>query len=119
VYDPYSVYSNKPISETAEASMIAKKNSRKAKKIIYSLALIPLLIILFLFGWFFTILFEGEKPAVLLEPLPEFLSKGQVFTVSMRDAKRGLKTFKVSVNQGGREITILEEQGIVESSGRP
>ena len=90
--------------------MIAKKNSRKAKKIIYSLALIPLLIILFLFGWFFTILFEGEKPAVLLEPLPEFLSKGQVFTVSMRDAKRGLKTLKVSVNQGGREITILEDK---------
>jgi hypothetical protein len=90
--------------------MMAKKNSRKAKKIIYTLALIPIVIILLLFGWFFSILFEGEKPAVLLKPLPEFLSKGEVFTVSMRDAKRGLKTLKVAVNQGGREITILEEK---------
>jgi hypothetical protein len=90
--------------------MIAKKKSGSAKKIIYSLALIPLVVILFLFGWFFSMLFEGEKPVALLKPLPEFISKGQVFTVSMRDGKRGLKTFKVSVNQGGREITILEEK---------
>jgi hypothetical protein len=89
--------------------MIAKKRSTKAKKIIYTLALIPLVIILFFFGWFFSILFEGEKPVVLLKPVPEFISKGQVFTVSMSDDKRGLKTFKVSINQGGREITLLEE----------
>jgi hypothetical protein len=90
--------------------MIGKKKSGKAKKLIYTLTLIPLLIILFFFGWFFSTLFEGEKPVVLLEPLPGFLSKGEVFTVSIKDTKRGLKTLKVSVNQGGREITIVEEK---------
>ena len=90
--------------------MLEKKKSKKARKIIYTLALIPLLIILFLFGWFFSVMFEGEKPVVRLEPVPEFLSKGQGFTVSTSDAKRGLKTLKVSLNQGGREMTVLEEK---------
>jgi hypothetical protein len=38
----------------------------KGKKIFYSLALVPLLVILGLFVWFFAIVFEGEAPVLSL-----------------------------------------------------
>ena len=93
----------------------------KIKKIVYSLTLIPLVIILLLFGWLFTIVFEGEKPAVTLQPLPPYLSKAQAFTLNIQDRKRGLKTLKVSITQEGREIGVLEKkfpfQGFMNRNG--
>jgi len=86
------------------------RNKTRKKKIIYSLALIPLIIILLLFGWFFTIFFEGEKPVVSLEPLPEFISGSQKFTFRVSDKKRGLRKLEVRANQEGREITLLEKK---------
>jgi len=82
----------------------------KNKKIIYTLSLIPLIIILSFFGWFLITIFEGEKPLIALQPLPEFLSKGQKFTSSISDKKMGLRRLKVSVNQEGREITLFEKE---------
>jgi len=80
----------------------------KNKKTVYYLALIPLAIILVLFAWFFTIIFEGEKPLLTVEPLPEFLSKKQAFTIKAGDMKRGLKALKVSYSPGGKEETVLD-----------
>jgi len=82
----------------------------KNKKIIYLLALIPLLIILVLLVWFFTVIFEGEKPSIDLKTRPEFLSVSQKFTFKISDMKRGLKKLKVSINQEGRSIPIFEKQ---------
>ena len=85
-------------------------STKKEKKLLYSLALIPLLIILIVFGWFFVIMFEGEKPTLALEPLPDFLSKPQAFTISISDKKRGVKSLKVTIGQGARERTLFEEK---------
>jgi murein DD-endopeptidase MepM/ murein hydrolase activator NlpD len=74
------------------------------------LILIPLAIILCLFIWLFTVIFEGEKPIVSLEPLPEFLSKKQMFTINISDLKRGLKELKVIYNQGGNDVTLFEQK---------
>ncbi|MFC1890799.1 M23 family metallopeptidase [Thermodesulfobacteriota bacterium] len=82
----------------------------KNKKISYSLTLIPLVIIFGLFIWLFTVIFEGEKPQITLDPLPEFLSKSQNFTLQISDRKRGLKTLKVSYDQGGRDVIIFEKR---------
>ena len=87
-----------------------KRSTSKSKRIIYYFALVPLLIILALFIWFFTIIFEGEKPTVTLIPRPEFLSAGQKFTLKLGDMKRGLKRLKVSVDQEGRSVSVLEEK---------
>ena len=93
----------------------------KNKKLIYSLTLIPSILILLLFGWLFTVCFEGEKPLINLQPLPEFLSEKQAFTVNISDKKRGLKSLKVSVNQEGREIIVFEKKfpfkGLLNSKG--
>ncbi|MFC1868800.1 M23 family metallopeptidase [Thermodesulfobacteriota bacterium] len=80
----------------------------KNKKISYSFTLIPLVIILFLFIWLFTVIFEGEKPLITLEPRPDFISQKQNFTIKISDMKRGLRTLKVSYSQGGRDVTIFE-----------
>ena len=82
----------------------------KKKKTIYVFGLIVFLTILFLVGWFFAISFEGEKPSISLEPLPEFFTKIQEFNLSIGDRKRGLKRLKISVKQEGREITVLEKE---------
>lgn len=80
----------------------------KNKKIIYYITLIPIFIFLGFFIWLLTIIFEGEKPNVILDPLPEFISKKQQFSVKISDMKRGLKALKIFYDQGGREATIFE-----------
>jgi murein DD-endopeptidase MepM/ murein hydrolase activator NlpD len=82
----------------------------KNKKISCYLTLIPIAIILCLFIWLFTIIFEGEKPLVRLEPLPEFLSKKQTFTLNVSDLKRGLKEINITYNQGGSKVTLFEQK---------
>jgi len=93
----------------------------KNKKISCYLTLIPIAIILCLFIWLFTIIFEGEEPLVSLEPLPEFLSKKQTFTLNISDFKRGLKEINVTYNQGGRKVTLFEQkfpfQGLLNREG--
>ncbi len=82
----------------------------KKKKLIYTLALIPLLIILFMFGWFFTVIFEGEKPRIEMQAPPVFLSKIQNLHFKISDKKRGLKRLKVFLEQEGREIHLVEKK---------
>ncbi|MBW2616157.1 MAG: M23 family metallopeptidase [Deltaproteobacteria bacterium] len=74
------------------------------------LTIVPLIIILGLLAWLLSIIFEGQKPLVQIKPLPQFLSESREFTLNISDEKRGLKHLVVSVNQGGRETTILEKE---------
>ena len=80
----------------------------KNKKFIYYLTLIPLIIIIIIFVWLFTVIFEGEKPSVSLDPLPGYISQKQEFRVTVSDMKRGLKTFRVSYSQGNNDVVLLE-----------
>ena len=82
----------------------------KKRNIGLSLTVGALIVILGSIAWFLTGIFEGEKPHVSVEPLPEFLSAGERFAISASDMKRGLKIVRVSLNQEGREITVLEEK---------
>lgn len=81
----------------------------KNKKTVYYLSLIPIAAILGLFVWFFMITFEGEKPLLSIEPLPEFLSKKQTFMVKASDDGRGIRAIRVSYTHGGKEETVLDE----------
>jgi len=74
------------------------------------LTIVPLIIILGLLAWFLSIIFEGQKPLVQVKPLPQFLSESREVTLNITDEKRGLKHLVVSVNQGGRETTVLEKK---------
>lgn len=82
----------------------------KNKKITYSLTCIPLIIILCLFIWLFTVIFEGENPVATIDPRPGFLSKEEKFSVKVSDLKRGLKMMKVLYAQGGRDVVIFEKK---------
>jgi hypothetical protein len=93
----------------------------KARKFFYVTALIPLLIILGFFAWFLTVMFEGESPTILLQPMPEFLSQPQELTLKVGDEKRGLRSIKVSLHQSSRDMTIVQDtfpfQGILNTGG--
>ena len=80
----------------------------KNKKFIYYLTLIPLIIIIILFIWFFTNIFEGEKPSVTLTPLPDYISQKQEFQVTVSDMKMGIKALRVSYSQGNTDVVLLE-----------
>lgn len=80
----------------------------KNKKFIYYLTFIPLLIIVIILAWLFTIIIEGEKPSVKLDPLPDYISQKQEFQVDLSDMKRGLKSLRISCSQGNSDIVLLE-----------
>lgn len=80
----------------------------KNKKFIYYLTFIPLVIIIVLFAWLFTVIFEGEKPSVTLNPLPEYISMIQDFEVNVSDMQRGIKSIRISCSQGNNDIVLLE-----------
>jgi len=82
----------------------------KNKKTAYYLILIPFSVILGLFIWFFTTIFEGEKPLLAVDPLPDFISKKQAFIVKAGDTKRGLKAIKATYVHGGKEEIVLDEK---------
>jgi hypothetical protein len=87
------------------------------------LGLIALLVIVGLFAWLLTGLFEKEPPSAALRPLPEFLSGPRKFTLNIADKGRGLRSFRVSIQQGSKEITLADgsfpAQGLLAAEGVP
>lgn len=93
----------------------------KKKGFLYTFALIPLLLIMGFFAWFFSIMFEGESPAIALQPMPEFLSGAKTFNVKVGDNKRGVRAVKVTIRQSTREMTLYQEsfafKGLLNAEG--
>ncbi len=83
---------------------------RKKRNVRLFLAIGSIVVVLVFLGWFLTTIFESEVPSITVQPLSEFLSKKQEFTLSALDLKRGLKQLQVTLKQGGREITVLEKK---------
>ncbi len=73
------------------------------------LIIVAVLLIICSLSWFLFQVFEGEKPQIILEPLPAFVSKPQTFTLHLIDKKRGLRNFAVYVTQGNKKITISKK----------
>jgi len=93
----------------------------RTKKLFYLTAVVPALIALALFIWFLAVMFEGESPSVVLEPMPEFLSKPHEFTIKAGDEKRGLRSIRVSLQQSGRDMILVQDtfpfQGLLNTEG--
>ncbi len=91
------------------------------RKLVLLIGFVFLFILLGAAGWYFAFMYEGEAPSASLQPLPEYISKGQKFAVTAEDKKRGLRTVKLSVTQGGKETVLLDEklsyQGILNRDG--
>ena len=82
---------------------------RKNKKIRLILAMGTILLVLLVLAWFLFRVFEGENPRIAVQPLPEYLSEDQSFTLKTSDMKRGLKRIQVSLSQEGREVSLLNQ----------
>jgi hypothetical protein len=82
---------------------------RKGKRVGVFLVVGILVIALGSLGWFLSLVFEGESPALTLGPMSEYLSGNESFTVTVTDKIRGLKNLKIYLDQEGREIPILEK----------
>jgi len=91
------------------------------RKLVLLIGFVFLFILLGAAGWYFAFMYEGEAPSASLQPLPEYISKAQKFTATAEDKKRGLRTVKLSVTQGGKETVLLDEkfsyQGILNRDG--
>jgi len=80
-----------------------------------------LVILMAALGWFLWGVFEGEKPEVAVDPLPQFITREQTFQMKVRDARRGLRHLKVTLIQEGREIPVLDQnfpfEGLFNAAG--
>ncbi len=60
--------------------------------------------------WFTRTTFEGEKPVVKVEGVPQYLAGEQDLTLEVRDDKRGLRRVQVTLVQGGREVDVFQQE---------
>jgi len=84
-----------------------KKSRNKKSRLI--ITLLPTAIIFIIFIWFLMTIFEGEKPLAELTPLPEYISKGITFNVTVSDLKMGLRDLKVRIKQDGPAMPLLRK----------
>lgn len=91
------------------------------RKLVLLIGFFILLGFLGVVGWFVAFVYEGEPPSASLQPLPEYISKSQKFTVTAKDGKRGLRAVRISIAQGGKETVLLDEkfpfQGVLNRDG--
>jgi len=83
---------------------------QKRKRVTVLFIVIILVVGIGALGWFLACIFEGQPPTVAVEPLPEYLSGRQKFTIRVGDENRGLRKLKISVEQEGRKVNILEKE---------
>jgi hypothetical protein len=81
---------------------------KKKSRLAITISIITLIVVLSGFGWFIHRVFEGEEPEVSIDPMPEFISSDQKFNIAASDDKRGLREVKITMNQSGREVTVLK-----------
>jgi len=81
---------------------------KAGRKAMMTLFAVIILAVISLFTWFFMRVFEGEKPGVEVRPLPSYLSEARSLTVRATDLKRGLRSLRVTLDQSGREVVVLE-----------
>ena len=74
------------------------------------LAVCTILLVFGFIGWFLVAIFEGEKPKIELGPVPNFLTKTTEVPLVVTDAKRGIRTIKVTLKQGSRQVTLMEKR---------
>jgi murein DD-endopeptidase MepM/ murein hydrolase activator NlpD len=82
----------------------------KKKRITVLIIIGAALVAVGVLGWFLACIFEGEPPHVVVSPLPEFLASSQKLVIQADDRNRGLRRLKISLDQEGRKITILEKE---------
>jgi len=83
---------------------------RKKRNTTLILAVCAIVLVFGFIGWFLVAIFEGEKPKIQLGPIPVFLTKTAEVPLIVTDAKRGIRTIKVTLKQGTRHITLLEKR---------
>ena len=93
----------------------------KRKKTGLYITIVLIIIVLGTLGWFLNDIFEGEKPSIKVELLPEFISGSTTFTMTTNDHKSGLKLLKIVLEQEGRKIDLFEKrfpfQGLINRDG--
>lgn len=85
---------------------LQKKKSSK-----FGTIFILVLLLSFVVGGFIAaeIFFENEKPEIQLGEEIEYLGKETDFTVSINDNKTGLRSIKIAVVQGEKEVVLYEK----------
>ena len=94
---------------------------KKKRRIGIFFTVVLILAVLGFLAWFLMTIFEGGNPQISIQPLPEYLTADQKFSLVVTDPERGLRAIKVSVKQGGREVPVFSQnfpfQGLLNRSG--
>ncbi len=87
-----------------ECNVLKEKTKRKKR---WLLAIAGLIIMAPLI-WFLLVRFEGQKPEVVFEPASPFIGKSHEFSISLSDARSGLRKFWVAMVKDGREVVLVD-----------
>ncbi len=95
--------------------------SRRKKRSSFSLFLIIILLLIGAGGFVFLTWFEGDKPIIQANLLPDFIGNATSLPITISDPKSGLRSIKVSIDQAGKEKVIFtksfQRQGKDSSGG--
>ena len=83
--------------------------TKKKKNIKLWILIAAGLIIILPLVWYLAVRFEGEKPAVVLEFPSAFISQSRDLSVSISDAKSGVRKIWISLVKDGQELSLVEE----------
>ncbi len=87
---------------------MTRLNRRRTKKgPSYSLYFILLLLLASAGGYIFITYFEGEKPSITADNLPNFIGKKTDITLTVADTRSGLRSVKILLSQAGNEKELF------------
>ncbi len=80
------------------------------KKSSFSFFLIVFLLLCGAGGYAYITWFEGEKPLVTIDNLPQYIGKSTLLSFTISDAKSGLRTLSIVLIQKGKEKEVLSKE---------
>ncbi|MCK5069552.1 MAG: M23 family peptidase, partial [Desulfocapsa sp.] len=89
---------------------MSRLRRNKKKKSSFSFFLIVFLLLAGAGGYAYITWFEGEKPLITVNNLPQYIGKSTQLSVTVSDQKSGLRTLRVVLIQKNKEKEILNKE---------
>jgi hypothetical protein len=85
------------------------KQKEKQRKFKIWIVLFGMMLILAPAIWIGLVKYEGDKPVVSLDPVPEYVGSKTTITGYLIDRKSGIRKLRVGLRQKDREVVLMEQ----------
>ncbi len=85
------------------------KQKEKHRKVKVWMIFFGMVLILVPAIWVFVVKFEGDKPDINLDPVPEYAGSETTITGTLMDSQSGIRKFWVGLRQKDKEVVLMEQ----------